>query len=88
MLVIDGTTLMQKLNLKPGPQIGNMLHILLAEVLEDPSRNNEDTLLVRAKELLQLPEKDLADLGEKGKVRRFEEEEGQIAKIRKKYHVE
>ena len=88
VLVIDGTILMQKLNLKPGPQIGNILHILLAEVLEDPSRNTEDTLLVRTKELLQLPEKDLAELGEKGKVRRFEEEEGQIAKIRKKYHVE
>ena len=87
-LVIDGTMLMRELDLKPGSQIGHMLHILLAEVLDNPEKNVADVLLARAKELLTLSEKDLATLGEKGKVRRFEEEEGQVAEIRKKYHVD
>ena len=87
-LVIDGTTLMRDLDLQPGPRIGHILHILLAEVLDDPNKNVADVLLVRAKELLQLSEADLVALGKKGKVRRFEEEEGQVAEIRKKYHVD
>ena len=87
-LVIDGTVLMQELDLKPGPNIGYILHILLAEVLDDPDKNTKDILLARAKELAQLPEKELATLGKQGKVRRFEEEEGQVAEIRKKYGVD
>lgn len=87
-LVIDGTTLMRKLDLQPGPRIGHMLHVLLAEVLDDPEKNVADVLLARAKELLQLTETDLVSLGKKAKMRRFEEEEGQIEEIRKKYHVD
>ncbi|MCY4577323.1 MAG: CCA tRNA nucleotidyltransferase [Candidatus Kaiserbacteria bacterium] len=87
-LVINGTMLMQGIGLKPGPKIGHVLHILLAEVLDDPEKNVVDILLARAKELLQLSEKDLAILGKKGKVRRFEEEEGQVAEIRRKYRVD
>ena len=87
-LVIDGTVLMRELNLKPGPNIGYILHILLAEVLDDPSQNTKDALLARAKELIALPEKELEALGKKGKLRRFEEEEEQVAEIRKKYGVD
>ena len=87
-LVIDGKTLMQELDLQPGPKIGHILHILLAEVLDDPAKNTADVLLAQAKELLQLSDTDLAALGKKGKVRRFEEEEGQIEEIRKKYNVD
>ena len=86
-LVIDGKVLMKELNLQPGPQIGHILHVLLAEVLEDPSKNTKPLLLDRAKVLSQMSAKDLEALGERGKVRRFEEEEGQIAEIRKKYGV-
>lgn len=88
VLTIDGTVLMRELDLKPGPHIGHILHALLGEVLEDPVRNTESALLERAKELSQLPEKELEVLGKKGKVRRFEEEEEQIAEIRKKYAVD
>ncbi len=87
-LVIDGTALMQELDLKPGPMVGHILHILLAEVLDDPEKNTADALLARAKELSVLPEKELAILGKQGRVRRFEEEEGQVAEIRKKYKVD
>ena len=87
-LALDGTVLMQELHLKPGPQIGHILHVLLAEVLEDPSQNEKGYLISRTKELLNMPEAELVELGEKGKIRRFEEEEGQIAEIRKKYGVD
>ena len=86
-LVIDGTVLMRELDIPPGPRVGHILHILLAGVLEDPSCNEEGALLARARELLNLSEKELADLGEKGKVRRMEEEEESIGKIRRKYGV-
>ena len=87
-LAIDGSVLMRELDLQPGPHIGHILHILLAEVLDDPSGNAVDALLARAKELVQMSDADLAALGEKGKVRRFEEEEEQVREIRKKYKVD
>ena len=86
-LVIDGTVLMKELDIKPGRRIGYILHTLLGEVLEDPTKNEQQTLLARAKELLVLPETELATLGEKGRVRRMEEEEEELQKIRKKYGV-
>lgn len=87
MLAVDGTILMEKLSVQPGPQIGHILHVLLADVLEDPSKNTVDSLLARASALAQLPTDELVALGEKGKIRRLEEEEGQISNIRKKYGV-
>ncbi len=86
-LVIDGSMLMKELDMKPGPRIGYMLHTLLAEVLEDPTKNEKEVLFVRAKELSQMPDEKLAALGEKGKVRRMEEEQEEIMSIRKKHGV-
>ncbi len=51
-LAIDGRVLMQELSLKPGPDLGRILKILLDEVVEDPARNQRDALLARARELL------------------------------------
>lgn len=87
-LSVDGTILMRDLGVSPGPRIGHLLHVLLAEVLEDPEKNTEKVLVERARELLSLSDEDLAALGEKGKIRRFEEEESQVLAIRKRYGVE
>ena len=86
-LVVDGTVLMRELALKPGPLIGNILHILLAEVLADPGKNTEELLLARAKELSALPEEEVAVLGREGKLRRMEEEQEELEKIRRKHGV-
>jgi tRNA nucleotidyltransferase (CCA-adding enzyme) len=51
MLKINGKDLMQDLGLAPGPKIGAILDVLLAEVIEDQSKNTRETLLARAKEL-------------------------------------
>ncbi|MDH4330872.1 MAG: HD domain-containing protein [Candidatus Moranbacteria bacterium] len=51
MLKIGGNDLMKDLEMKPGPKIGAILDVLLAEVIEDSFRNNKEYLLNRAREL-------------------------------------
>jgi tRNA nucleotidyltransferase (CCA-adding enzyme) len=51
-LAIDGRALMQELGLKPGPDLGKILKALLEEVVEDPSKNQREILLERAKSVL------------------------------------
>ncbi len=50
-LTINGNDIMQELNLKPGPKVGEILQILFEEVDEDLSKNNKKYLLKRIKEL-------------------------------------
>ncbi len=51
-LAVDGRVLMQELGIQPGPDLGRILRALLDEVVEDPSKNQRDALLERARELL------------------------------------
>lgn len=88
MLALDGTGLMEKLGEKPGPKIGWILHALLEEVLDDPTRNTLAYLETRAKELAALPEADLKKLGEEGREARDEREAEEVSKIRAKHHVD
>lgn len=48
-LKIDGNNLMAALSLQPGPKIGEILDYLLEKVLDDPTLNNQETLLDLAK---------------------------------------
>lgn len=50
-LAVDGNDIMKKLNLKPGPKIGELLQKLFLEVDEDLSKNNKEYLLKRVREL-------------------------------------
>lgn len=86
MLKIDGKTIMD-MGEKPGPRIGWILHALLEEILDEPSRNSEQYLQERASKLMQLEESALKELGEEGKNRREEEDEAEIQKLRDKHHV-
>lgn len=54
-LAINGHDLMTQLNLKPGPLLGQILHALFEEVLDDPDLNNKAALLKRAQELTEQP---------------------------------
>lgn len=54
-LAINGHDLMTQLNLKPGPLLGQILHALFEEVLDDPDLNNKAALLKRAQELAEQP---------------------------------
>jgi hypothetical protein len=51
MLKINGKDLMQEIGLAPGPKIGAILDVLLAEVIENASKNERELLLSKAKEL-------------------------------------
>jgi len=50
-MAIDGNDVMKILNIKPGPIIGKLLEKLFAEIDEDLSKNNKDSLEKRIREL-------------------------------------
>jgi hypothetical protein len=87
MLKIDGKKIMEITEITPGPKIGYVLHALLEEVLDDPSKNTTDYLENRAKELIKMPEEELELLGEKGKMSKEEADEEEIKKIRLSHKV-
>jgi tRNA nucleotidyltransferase (CCA-adding enzyme) len=83
-LAINGHDLMTELKLKPGPQIGGIMNALLAEVIEDPLKNNRDYLLSKATELQDIDPNQLKALGAEAK---DAEEKKREEDIRRKYHV-
>lgn len=86
MLKIDGARLIE-MGERPSPKFGWVLHALLEEVLDDPSKNTEEYLENRARELLALPEAELKELGEEGKDRKAEEDAAAVKALRDKHHV-
>ncbi len=87
MLKTDGSHIMEKFHVEPGPRIGWALNALLEEVLEDPERNEIEYLDLRTAQLLDMSEKELKALGESGKKKREEREDEEIHKIMEKHHV-
>lgn len=55
MLKLNGQDLMDKLSIAPGPKIGAILDVLLAEVIEYPALNTQEALLGRASILAEHP---------------------------------
>jgi tRNA nucleotidyltransferase (CCA-adding enzyme) len=88
MLKIDGKKIMEIINISPGPKIGNILNSLLEEVLENPSLNTEEYLNNRTVELSKMSDKELKELGDKGKTKKGIEEEKEIKEIRGKHYVD
>ncbi len=84
MLKIDGSALMTELGLAPGPKIGALLDCLLAEVIDDPSRNTRESLLDRARQLM---DNDLVVLRDLAKERIDKEREAEDKTIRGRHHV-
>lgn len=87
MLKTDGNRLMERFHAKPGPAIGWTLNALLEEVLEDPSKNNEEYLDQKTAQLLAMQADDLRALGESGKKKREEKEDQEVREIMEKHHV-
>lgn len=59
MLKIDGNEIMNLLDIKPSPKIGEILDVLLSEVIEDPKLNNKKYLQKRARELNKMESSEL-----------------------------
>ncbi|MCX6716068.1 MAG: CCA tRNA nucleotidyltransferase [Candidatus Taylorbacteria bacterium] len=88
MLKIDGKGLMEVTKLSPSPKIGNILHALFNEVLEDPKLNSPEYLEKKSLELAKLTDSELIELGKQGRERKDEMESENIGEIRKKYFVQ
>lgn len=88
MLKIDGKGIMETLNEPPSRRVGYILHALLEEVLDDPTKNTEGYLIKRTKELADLPAEELERLGEAGKEKKEEVDAQEIKELHKKHFVD
>ena len=88
MLEIDGLKVIEITKEKPGPRLGWMLHALLEEVLDDPTRNTTDYLEKKVLELSQLSNTELEAKGKEGREKKDEAEEEELKSIRKKHFVD
>lgn len=84
MLKIDGNDIMKLLEVQPGPKVGAILDVLLAEVIEDPKKNTKEYLRKRVKQLDKENLEQLRKLA-KGKIEEKKEEED--LKTKEKYWV-
>lgn len=84
MLQLDGTTMINDLEFTPGPQIGAVLDVLLAEVIDDPARNTVAYLSERA---TQLRGEDLSTLRALAKDRIAEKRTDDDDAFKKKHFV-
>lgn len=62
-LAVRGEDAMRVLAIPPGPEVGRALERLLEEVLDDPARNDRDTLLARLERMRAERAADRADRG-------------------------
>ena len=86
-LKINGNFLMKSVGIKAGPRMGWILNALLEEVIDDPMKNTEEHLTELAKSLDLLPDGALKALGDRGKDKKEELEEEEVAKLHEKHGV-
>lgn len=87
MLVLKGDDVMKELGIEPGPKVGNILEILLEDVLQDPKRNTKELLTKRTHELGKLSDKELQKLSQEAKKGRAEVETKRDDMTKQKYWV-
>ena len=87
MLAVDGKDVMEIAKIEPGPKVGQILSILLDEVLEDPLKNEKKYLKNRIQELIKLKDKELEKTSEGAKEKKEEFEGGLEEEMKKKYYV-
>lgn len=86
-LKINGEYLIKDMKMKPGPRMGWILHALLEEVLEDPSKNTIENLTELVREFDNLSDTELRSLGEKAKEKKDELEEQEVEKLHSRHGV-
>lgn len=87
MLKANGKDIMNLLKIKPGPKIGEILNILLGEVLLDPSKNNKKFLEAEIKRLGSMDSEAIRKLSEKSKKEREKTEIKRDEMTKNKYWV-
>jgi tRNA nucleotidyltransferase (CCA-adding enzyme) len=88
MLAVNGEDIMKALGVTPGPILGQIIAVLLEEVLEDPARNKKDLLIARSKELAKLSNAELNEMKGRAQKRAALAQDAIDAEIKKKYFVE
>ena len=87
MLRIKGDDVMKITDLPPGPKIGFLLHILLEEVIDDPTHNQKKLLEARVKELNAMSEEQLQILAAEAKKKAIALEEQEVDTMKQKHWV-
>lgn len=87
MLKINGNDLMKEMQVPAGPLLGEIIAVLLEEVLEDPSRNERAWLLSRANGIAKMSDSERAAMKAKAKERAEVAQEAIDEEIKKKYFV-
>jgi len=86
-LKINGEFMIKELGIAPGPRMGWILSALLEEVLDAPEKNTVKHLSDLAKSLNMLGDEELKTLGLRGKEKKEELEEKEVAKLHEKHGV-
>ncbi len=87
MLAIKGEEVVAATGLAPSKAIGNIIAVLLEEVLAEQKKNKKEILLERAKELAKLEPAELDQLANVSKLRAQEAQDKIDEEIKKKYFV-
>ncbi|OGI45817.1 hypothetical protein A2121_00615 [Candidatus Nomurabacteria bacterium GWB1_40_6] len=86
-LKINGEFMQKELGIAPGPRMGWILSALLEEVLDAPEKNTVEHLSGLVKSLNMLGGAELKTLGLRGKEKKEELEEEEVAKLHEKHGV-
>ncbi|MFA5932123.1 MAG: HD domain-containing protein [Candidatus Paceibacterota bacterium] len=86
-LKINGEYMIKELGITPGPRMGWILNALLEEVLDAPEKNTVSHLSGLVKSLNMLGDAELKVLGLRGKEKKEELEEEEVAKLHEKHGV-
>jgi poly(A) polymerase/tRNA nucleotidyltransferase (CCA-adding enzyme) len=88
MLKVSGEDVMRVAELPPGPKVGQLLAVLLEEILDDPVKNERERLESRIRELAARSERELAAMAAKAKETKEEFESGVEEQMKKRHHVQ
>ena len=87
MLKINGSDIMKFLKIEPGPKVGQVLAILLDEVLDEPKRNTKKYLKDKAEALRKLKDSELDELTKKAREKGQEFEKAVDEEVKERYWV-
>ncbi|HDH31322.1 MAG TPA: HDIG domain-containing protein [Candidatus Wolfebacteria bacterium] len=87
MLTVNGEDVIKILGIEPGPKIGQILSILLDEVIEEPKKNTKKNLEFRIQDLGKLSDAELKKLSKAAREKKEEFEFGIEEEIKKKFYV-
>ncbi len=87
MLKVNGEDVMRILSIPPGPKVGQILAVLLEEVIDEPEKNDKNNLESKMQGLGKLSEKQLEKLARQARDKKEEFESGLEEGMKKKYYV-